>query len=187
MSDLGVLLDRHRVFAESFDAGDLRIPPQLSTVILTCIDTRLEPAHLFGLDLGDALVLRNAGGRVTPGVLRDLAVLTVLSGNWPEEAALELVVIHHTDCGMQRLANPDAQQQVADRLGVPVEEIARFAINDPTTSVREDVELFRRAIGSKQRVPVTGLVYDVAVGTLTKVTRPRRSQPPESGSRRGGR
>jgi carbonic anhydrase len=59
------LLDRNQSFAEQFDAGDLAIRPRMSTIILTCLDARVDPAHLFGLELGDALVIRNAGGRVT--------------------------------------------------------------------------------------------------------------------------
>ena len=66
-ADLTMLLDRNRSFAEKFTAGDLKISPRMSTILLTCLDARVDPAHLFGLGLGDALVIRNAGGRITPG------------------------------------------------------------------------------------------------------------------------
>ncbi len=116
-ADLTTLLDRNRNFAEQFAAGDLKISPRMSTILLTCLDARVDPAHLFGLGLGDALVIRNAGGRVTPAVMRDLGILGVLAAavSQPETRAMrpELVVIHHTDCGMSRLANPAIRKQVA--------------------------------------------------------------------------
>ena len=83
MSDLETLLDRNRSFAEQFEGGDLNIRPRMATIIVTCVDSRVDPAHLFGLALGDAVVMRNAGGRITPAVMRDLAVLGVLAANFP--------------------------------------------------------------------------------------------------------
>ncbi len=135
------LLDRNRSFAEQFEAGDLTIRPRLSTIILTCVDARVDPAHLFGLGLGDAVVIRNAGGRITPAVMGDLAVLGVLAANMPGAGAMqpELVVIHHTDCGMSRLANPAIQGQVATRLGLSMDEVAAIAITDPARTVQDDV------------------------------------------------
>ncbi len=73
--ELTPLLDRNRSFAEQFAAGDLTIRPRMSTIILTCLDARVDPAHLFRFGLGDAVVIRNAGGRITPAVIRDLAIL----------------------------------------------------------------------------------------------------------------
>ncbi len=78
-ADLTTLLDRNRSFAEQFAAGDLKILPRTSTILLTCVDARVDPAHLFGLGLGDAVVIRNAGGRITPAVMRDLGILGVLA------------------------------------------------------------------------------------------------------------
>ena len=134
MTDLTALLDRNQTFAGQFEAGDLPIRPRLSTIILTCVDARVDPAHLFGLGLGDALVIRNTGGWITDGVLKDLAILGVLAANWPGTMQPELVVIHHTDCGMARLATPTIQQQVAERLQLSVDEVAAMAITDPTTT-----------------------------------------------------
>jgi carbonic anhydrase len=121
MSDVTTLLERNRRFAADFSEGDLAIRPRLSTVVLTCLDARVDPAHLLGLELGDAVVLRNAGGRITPAVLRDLAVLGFLAGRLPGNAAaqLELAIIHHTDCGAAQLS-PDrvATEAVADARGL---------------------------------------------------------------------
>ncbi len=77
MSDLETLLDRNRSFAEQFEGGDLNIRPRMATILLTCVDARVDPAHLFGLGLGDALVIRNAGGRITPAVMEDLGIFGV--------------------------------------------------------------------------------------------------------------
>ncbi len=119
-------------------------------------------------------MIRNAGGWITPAVLRDLAILGVLAGDMPGPSAmqLELVVVHHTDCGMARLANPDIQQQAADRLGLTVEEVAAMAITDPAASVRAEIERLRAIPGTPDQLVVSGLVYDVADGTVTQVMAP---------------
>ncbi len=173
-ADLTALLDRNRSFAEQFDAGDLNIRPRMSTIILTCVDARVDPAHLFGLALGDAVVLRNDGGRVTPAVMKDLAILGVLAANFAGTSPMqpELVVMHHTDCGMSRLANPAIQEQVATRLGLSMDEVAAMAITDPTTSVQDDIERLRQTPGTPDQLVVSGFVYDVSNGTISQVVPP---------------
>ena len=175
-ADLTTLLDRNRSFAEQFAAGDLKILPRMSTILLICIDSRVDPAHLFGLGLGDAIVIRNAGGRITRAVMRDLGILSVLaaSANQPGTSPMqpELVVIHHTDCGMSRLANPAIQGQVAKRLGLSVDEVSAMAISDPTTSVQDDVERLRQTPGMPDQLVVSGFVYDVSNGTINQVVPP---------------
>ena len=173
-TDLKALLDRNRNFAGQFVAGDLPIRPRMSTIILTCVDSRVDPAHLFGLEIGDAVVMRNAGGRITPSVIGDLAVLGVLAANMPGPSAMqpELVVIHHTDCGMSRLANPAIQQQVAKRLGLSVDEVEAMAITDPSATVQDDVNRLRATHGVPDQLVVSGFVYDVRNGTLSDVVPP---------------
>ena len=168
------LLDRNRRFAEQFKAGNLPIRPRMSTIILTCLDSRVDPAHIFGLGLGDAVVMRNAGGRITSEVMRDLAILGVLAANMPGPSAMqpELIVMHHTDCGMCRLANAAIQRQVAERLGVGVDEATTMAITDPTTSVQDDIERLRQTLGTPDQLVVSGFVYDVSNGTINQVVPP---------------
>ncbi len=168
------LLDRNRSFAEQFKAGNLPIRPRMSTIILTCVDSRVDPAHIFGLGLGDAIVIRNAGGRITPEVMRDLAILAVLAANMSGPSAMqpELIVMHHTDCGMCRLANAAIQRQVAERLGVGVDEAAAMAITDPTTSVQDDIEQLRQTPETPDQLIVSGFVYDVKNGTINQVVPP---------------
>ncbi len=173
MTDLTALLDRNRSFAEQFEAGNLAIRPRMSTIILTCVDSRVDPAHLFGLTLGDALVIRNGGGWITPAVLKDLAILGVLAVALPGSPMQpQLVVIHHTDCGMGRLANPAIQDQVAQRLGLTVDEVAAMAITDPATTVQDAIERLRNTPRTPDQLVVAGLVYDVADGTITQVVAP---------------
>ncbi len=168
------LLDRNRSFAEQFEAGDLTIRPRMSTIILTCVDARVDPAHLFGLGLGDAVVIRNAGGRITRAVMRDLGILSVLAANMPGPGAMqpELVIIHHTDCGMSRLAKPAIQEQVATRLGLSMDEVAAMAITDPARTVQDDVERLRNTPGTPDQLIVSGFVYDVSSGTINQVLPP---------------
>ena len=83
-----------------------------------------------------------------------------------------LVVIHHTDCGMGRLAIPAIQQQLAERLGVSNDEVAAMAITDPTATVKDDIERLRNTPGTSDQLVVSGLVYDVADGTITEVVAP---------------
>ena len=168
------LLDRNRSFAEQFKAGNLPIRPRMSTIILTCVDSRVDPAHIFGLGLGDAVVMRNAGGRITPEVMRDLAILGVLTANMPGPSTMqpELIVMHHTDCGMSRLANAAIQRQVAERLGVGVDEAMAMAITDPTTSVQDDIEQLRQTPETPDQLIVSGFVYDVKNGTINQVAPP---------------
>ena len=168
------LLDRNRRFAEQFKAGNLPIRPRMSTIILTCLDSRVDPTHIFGLGLGDALVIRNAGGRITPEVMRDLAILGVLAANMPGPSAMqpELIVMHHTDCGMCRLANATIQRQVAERLGVGVDEAKAMAIIDPTASVQDDIEQLRQTPETPDQLIVSGFVYDVKNGTIKQVAPP---------------
>jgi carbonic anhydrase len=168
MSDLPALLERNRNITDAFTHGDLPGRPRLSTVVLACVDARVDPAHIFDLGPGDAVVIRNPGGRITPAVLRDLSILGVLAATWQPE----LVVIHHTDCGMGRLAKPAIQQQVAKRLGLSVDEVAAMAITDPTTTVRADIERLRHTPGTPDELVVSGLVYDVAAGTVEQVVAP---------------
>ena len=173
MSGLDTLLERNGSFVDQFEDGDLKIRPRMSTILLTCVDARVDPAHLFGLGLGDAVIIRNAGGRITPAVLRDLAILGVLGANMAGSPMQpELVVIHHTDCGMARLVSPPIQQQVAKRLSLSDEEVAAMAVVDPAKTVRADIERLRQLPGTPDELVVTGLVYDVSNGAVSQVVAP---------------
>lgn len=170
-TDLSQLLDRNRSFAVQFEAGDLPIRPRMGTILLTCVDSRVDPAHLFGLALGDAVVMRNNGGRITPAVMRDFTILAVLGASMPGLQP-EMVIMHHTDCGMSRLANPAIQQQVAERLGISLVEVASMAITDPAKSIQDDIERVRNTPGTPDQLVVSGFVYDVTNGNINEIVPP---------------
>ena len=172
--DLSTLLNRNRVFSEHFQAGDLPMRPKMATILLTCVDSRVDPAHLLGLELGDAVVIRNDGGRITPAVMKDLAILGVLGANMPGAVPMqpEIVVIHHTDCGMSRMVVPAIQRQVAEKLGISTDEVAAMAITDPAISVQADIERLRNTPGTPNQLLVSGFVYDVKSGAVIEVVAP---------------
>ena len=107
MSVTPELLNANQTFAENFDKGDLPMPPARQVAVLTCMDARLHPEKFLGLDIGDAHVIRNAGGRASEDAIRSLIISSHLLGT------KEYVVIHHTDCGMVSFTNDDLHTKLA--------------------------------------------------------------------------
>ncbi len=171
MSDVQILVDRNLEFASSFDQGDLAIVPRLSTLVVTCLDARVDPAHFFGLELGDAVVMRNIGGRVTDEVIEQIAILrglAVVLG----AGALEVAIVHHTDCGASRFANPELRQRLGQAAGTGETAIERLASIDPQTSVAEDLDRLRAAPVLPDELVVAGYVYDVTDGQVNEISAP---------------
>ena len=171
MADVQTLIDRNLEFAGSFDQGDLAILPRLSTLVLTCLDSRVDPAHFFGLQLGDAVVMRNIGGRVTDGVIEQIAILRALAG-LVGGGALEVAIVHHTDCGASRFANPEVRQKLGEAAGTGEVAIKRLAITDPQISVVEDLDRLRGAPILPDDLVVAGYVYDVSDGHVREAVAP---------------
>ena len=173
---LATLLDRNKAFAAT-DAVAKNpkipwIPNQLSYVI-TCIDSRAEPAAFLGVDLGDATVQRVVGGRVTPAVLRDVAYISYLTETkTPDGPWWELAVIHHTDCGSTLLADPELRRGFAARGGYVEAELAWLPATDPAATVRADVNTLLTAPQLSPNIMVSGYVYNTAAGTLDTVVAP---------------
>jgi carbonic anhydrase len=111
MSEVDRLKEANASFAERFDNGDLEIPPARPLVVLTCIDARVDPAASLGLQIGDAHVIRNAGGRATDDAIRSLLISSWLLGT------REFAVIHHTDCGMTKFTDPVLRDMIRDQPG----------------------------------------------------------------------
>ncbi len=171
MANAHTLIDRNLEFANSFNQGDLPLPPRLSILILTCLDARVDPAHLFGLELGDAVVMRNIGGRVTDEVIEQIAILrglAVAGGG----VGFEVAVVHHTDCGASRFANPQVRQKLSQVAGTGEAAIERLAITDPKISVAEDLDRLRAAPTLPDELVVGGYVYDVTDGRVREVIAP---------------
>jgi carbonic anhydrase len=140
--------------------------PALKAVVLTCADHRVDPAHVLGLEPNDAVVLRNPGGRVTGDVLRSLVVLSAVAAVEQLSGGVEIVVMHHTDCGMSRLGGPKHLGLVADYLGTTVEAGVDVPVIDPRMSLRHDVAALRALVGA---TPVTGLLFDVESGRVHRL------------------
>lgn len=172
-------LERNAQFAAT-DAKD-NIPaipfiPFKQTYVITCVDPRVEPAAILGVQLGEAIVARNIGGRVTPSVVKDLAWICHLHENkTPDADWFEIAIIHHTDCGSALFADEDLRRGYAARGGYDEQTAARMAVLDPASSVRDDIERLRTApelAGSIGNVTIGGYAYDLKTGLLTTVVNP---------------
>jgi carbonic anhydrase len=157
------LLAANARYAAGYTKGDLPMPPGRRVAILTCMDARLDPAKALGLEEGDAHVVRNAGGRASGDALRSLAISQQLLGT------REVVVIHHTDCGMQTFTNEDLRRRLQTELGADASEIDFLPFGDLEASVREDVATIRASPLVPRDVAVSGFVYDVRTGRLHEV------------------
>jgi carbonic anhydrase len=172
MSNFDELLRRNEAFART-GAKD-RVPaipflPNQQVYILTCIDPRVDPVQLFGLDLGDAIVARTVGGRVTPAVLQDLAWISYLhETKTPDAEWFEFAVMHHTDCGSGFFADDELRHGFAAR-GYDDAELAGLAVLDPSVTVPGDVARVLQAPQVSSRIKVTGLAYDVKTGLVKTV------------------
>ena len=163
MSSTDTLLEQNRQYAASFDQGGKPVPPARQVAVVTCMDARLHPESFLGLEVGDAHVIRNAGGRVSDDALRSLIISTHLLGT------NEYLVIHHTDCGMLSFTNDDLHSKLAAETGSDASDIDFLPFSDLEGSVREDVQRIRQAALIPDDVAVTGYVYDVNSGALTPV------------------
>jgi carbonic anhydrase len=167
---LDELLERNRTYAQRHEEG-LPPLPRRGLVVLTCMDHRIDPVAALGLDVGDAMVIRNAGGRVTPNFLQNLQVLGLVAENRGSEVgALELVLMQHTQCGVGALmdAHPDA---LATYFDVPPDQLASLAPDDPHEGIRADIEILAADPAIPSSLAVTGLVFDVATGEVELVER----------------
>lgn len=171
MSSTTTLVERNHQFASDFAAADLPILPKLRAVVLACDDSRVDPAHVLGLELGDSVVIRNNGGRVTQAVIDEIAALAFvvarMDGDKP--GPFELILMQHTQCGAERFADPGVQRAIKEKLGVDVSEVA---ITDHELSLREDVERLRNAPSVPGYIVVSGLLYDVRDGRVREVIAP---------------
>ncbi|HXH81226.1 carbonic anhydrase [Nocardioides sp.] len=140
--------------------------PALKAVVLTCADHRVDPAHVLGLEPNDAVVLRNPGGRVTGDVVRSLLVLSAVAAVEQLSGGVEIIVMHHTDCGMSRLGGPEHRGLLADYLGTTADGLAEVPVIDPALSLRHDVAALRALVGT---TPVIGLLFDVGSGTVHRL------------------
>ena len=163
MSYFKNFMKANRAYVDLHGTAHLPIKPKTKVAIVTCMDSRLHVAPALGLALGDAHILRNAGGRVTEDMIRSLVISQQQMGT------REVVVLHHTDCGAQTFTNPECACHLENVLGVDVKGQDFLPFTDVEESVREDMELLRKSPLIPDDVEISGGVYDVDTGRIHEV------------------
>jgi carbonic anhydrase len=163
MSVTDELLRNNESYAASFDKGDLPLPPGKKVAVLACMDARLNPYGALGLHEGDAHVIRNAGGVVTDDEIRSLAISQRLLGTE------EIILIHHTDCGMLTFTDDQFKRQIQDEVGIKPEWAAE-AFPDLDEDVRQSIARIKASPFIPKKDSVRGFVYDVTSGKLREVS-----------------
>ncbi|MGT2948662.1 beta-class carbonic anhydrase [Streptococcus devriesei] len=163
MSYFENFLKANQAYVDLHGTDHLPIKPKTHVAIITCMDARLHVAPALGLALGDAHILRNAGGRVTDDVIRSLVISEQQLGT------SEIVVLHHTDCGAQTFTNEEFAQQLQQDLKVDVSDYDFLPFTDIEDSVREDMALLRNSPLIPESITISGAVYDVDTGRVTEV------------------
>jgi carbonic anhydrase len=169
-ADIESALARNRAFAAAGGQQGAVVFPNLRLFVITCLDPRVDPAHFLGLGLGDAMVVRNVGGRVTREVINDVAFIAQLAENvLPDGPLFEVAVIHHTQCGTGALADDTFRRRYAERIGAEESTLREHAVLDPAATVARDVGRLRSARSISPRVTVSGHIYDVITGLVETV------------------
>jgi carbonic anhydrase len=167
------LVQRNAEFAAGGAFACLAFPSSQTLRVIGCVDSRVDPSHVLGLELGEAVVMRNIGGRVTPAVLRSWALLAKLGqarADSPSDGGgrPHMVILHHTDCGIRHLAA--YPELLAEFFEIPVGDLDAKAVSDPHAAVRIDVEIVRQTLPAG--LLVSGLVYDTDTGLIEVVVPP---------------
>lgn len=157
------LLHANALYAATFNKGGLPRSPRLQLAVLTCMDSRIDPDRILGLQEGDAHVIRNAGGRASDDAIRSLVISYRLLGT------REFLVIHHTDCGMRTITNEYMREELGRDFGEHVPDVDFMPISDPDETVRGDVDAIRSSPMIREDISVSGFVYDVHTGQLHQV------------------
>lgn len=175
MNVIDSLVTRNAAFADSGFSPDLKIMPSKKTMILACVDPRADPVDIFGLQPGEAAVIRNVGGRVEPDLLRTMALLRgvvkVRSGGGDIGKDWNFIVLHHTDCGISD-CQLHAPGLLATHMGTDVAGLDALAISDPYAAVKRDVAALQANPNTPPGLTVTGMVYDVKTGKVAVVVPP---------------
>jgi carbonic anhydrase len=157
------LLRNNERYAESFDKGDLPLPPAKGVAVVACMDARLDVHKILGLQEGDAHVIRNAGGVITDDEIRSLAISQRLLGT------REIILIHHTDCGMLTFTDDEVKQQIQEEVGIKP-EFALEAFSDLEEDVRQSMRRIQASPFIPHKESVRGFIYEVETGRLREVS-----------------
>lgn len=172
MSNTELLKARNEGFAASFSDGDLAPLPRLGMVIVACIDARVNPTKVFGLELGDAVVMRNNGGRVTSTIIDEITALSFLVARVTGQDApkFHITLMQHTKCGAQQFAAPDFQAHIKQQTGI---DVSPSAITDPESDLLVDVGRLCDAQNLHGSLTVSAMLYDVETGLVSEVMGPQ--------------
>jgi len=162
MSVTNDLVRNNESYARSFKKGDLPLPPAKHVAVLACMDARLDVHKILGLQEGDAHVIRNAGGAATDDAIRSLAISQRLLGT------KEIVLIHHTDCGMLTFKDDDVKSQIESETGIRP-AFAFEAFSDLDDDVKQSIARIKSSPFIPHKSSVRGFVYDVRTGLLNEV------------------
>jgi len=163
MSITDQLLANNQAYAASFDKGDLPMPPGTKTAVVACMDARLNVYAMLGLHEGDAHVIRNAGGVVTDDEIRSLAISQRLLGTE------EIILIHHTDCGMLTFTDDEFKRSIQEETGIKPEWAAE-SFSDLDADVRQSLARIKASPFIPHKESVRGFVYEVETGRLREVS-----------------
>jgi len=156
------LLRNNERYAESFDKGDLPLPPGTHVAVVACMDARLNVYGMLGLEEGDAHVIRNAGGIITDDEIRSLAISQRLLGT------REIILIHHTDCGMLTFTDDELKEQIQQEVGIKP-QFAMEAFSDLEDDVRQSIARIKASPFIPHKEDVRGFIYQVETGRLREV------------------
>ncbi len=163
MSATEELMRKNEDYAQNFDKGGLAMPPSRQMAVVACMDARLDVHKILGLEEGEAHVIRNAGGVVTDDVIRSLVISQRLLGT------CEIILIHHTDCGMLTFTDDDLKQQIQQEVGIKP-EFAMEAFSDLEQDVRQSIGRIKASPFVPNKDSVRGFIYEVETGRLREVS-----------------
>ena len=162
MSATSEFIEANKSYARSFTKGDKAMPPSKKVAVVACMDARIETGRLLGLEEGDAHVIRNAGGVVTDDVIRSLAISQRLLGTE------EIVLIHHTDCGMLTFKDDELKATIEKDTGLRP-QFALEAFSDLRDDIRQSIRRIHASPFLLHKQSVRGFIYDVETGELNEV------------------
>jgi carbonic anhydrase len=165
MSVTDELLRNNEAYAASFDKGHLGMPPTKKVAVVACMDARLQPNRILGLEEGEAHVIRNAGGVITDDEIRSLAISQRLLGTE------EVILMHHTDCGMLTFTDEDFRRSLQDEVGIKP-SWAPEAFSDLEDDVRQSIARIKASPFIPHKDAVRGFIYEVETGRLREVSAP---------------
>lgn len=163
MSVLPEVQQANEAWVSGFQHGDKPMPPARKVAIVTCMDARLHPEKFLGFEVGDAHVIRNAGGRISDDAIRSLVISYRLLGT------REFIVIHHSDCGMLTFSNDDLRAALRESPGADASSIDFLPFSDLEASVIDDVNTLKNSPLVPKDIPVSGFIYEVETGRIRRV------------------